>query len=154
MLRVTCIVLIILLTISCLSNAETIEVVYEDSRFTAFDNGVVRDTKTGLEWIAGPDRNTSWFEAKRWVESMNQKEVAGGGWRMPARKELRTLYKKRAGKRNMTPLLKTTGWWIWSGETKGSSSAWGFHFHSGQESWSSQDRFFHSLRAFAVRSQK
>ena len=55
------------------------EVKYID-RFIANKNGIVWDTKTGLEWIAGPDRNTTWYEAKRWVENLN---VAGGGWRMP-----------------------------------------------------------------------
>ncbi len=61
----------------------------QDDRFTAYDNGVVKDTETGFEWYAGPDKDTSWNEAKRWVESLN---VAGGGWRMPTRKELKALY--------------------------------------------------------------
>lgn len=30
-------------------------------------NGVVFDTKTGLEWLAGPDKNMTWYEAKRWA---------------------------------------------------------------------------------------
>ena len=154
MLRITFIALLILLAIPCLPNAETKEVTKEANRFAALDNGVVKDSKTGLEWIVGPDKNTSWFDAKKWVDSINKNEVAGGGWRMPTREELKSLYKKKAGKRNMTPLLKTTGWWIWSGDTEGTSSAWGFHFHSGQESRSSRDRFLHSLRAFAVRSPK
>ena len=81
-----------------------------DERFIANDNGTVEDTKTGLEWYAGPDKNTSLREAKSWVENLT---VADGGWRMPTRKELQTLYKKGAGGRNMTPLLKTTGWDIW-----------------------------------------
>ena len=96
-----------------------------DGTLLAYASGVVYDKKTGLEWFAGPDRDTTWNEAKAWVESLN---VAGGGWRMPTREELKTLYQKGAGTRNMTPLLKTTGWWVWSGETRDSSSAWGFHF--------------------------
>ena len=117
-------------------------------RFIAYDNGVVKDTETGLEWYAGPDKDTSWNEAKKWVESLN---VAGGGWRMPTRKELKSLYKMGVGKRNMTPLLKTTGWWVWSGETKDSSSSWGFGFGSGFESWDTHV-FTSDRRGFAVRS--
>ena len=124
----------------------------------AYGNGVVYDKNTGLEWIAGPDKDTSWNDAKKWVENLT---VSGGGWRMPTRKELKTLYKKGAGERNMTPLLKTTGWWVWSGETKDSSSAWGFDFYNGYEEWSSRaivywgGRDSSSIgRGFAVRSRR
>ena len=121
-----------------------------DGTLVAYATGVVYDKKTDLKWYAGPDRDTSWYEAKRWVENLN---VAGGGWRMPTRFELKALYKKDAGSRNMTSLLKTTGWWVWSGETKGSSTTWGFYFYGGYESWSSRD-FSKGRRGFAVRSRK
>lgn len=122
-----------------------------DGTLIAYATGVVYDEKTGLEWVTGPDRNTTWNEAKRWVESLN---VAGGGWRMPTRAELKSLYKKGAGSRNMTPLLKTTGWWVWSGETRYSSSAWGFFFNSGYEGWYYRGYSDYLLRGFAVRSRR
>jgi len=121
-----------------------------DGTVIAYATGVVYDKKTGLEWVAGPDRDTTWNKAKRWVENLN---VAGGGWRMPTITELKTLYKKGAGSRNMTPLLKTTGWWVWSGETKGSSSAWYFGFYLGNEYWGYRDRSY-TPRCFAVRSRR
>ncbi|NVM22642.1 MAG: DUF1566 domain-containing protein, partial [Desulfobacterales bacterium] len=127
------------------------EVTSRDGTLIAYATGVVRDTKTGLEWYAGPDKNTNWNEAKSWVENLT---VDGGGWRMPTRKELRSLYEKVAGTRNMTPLLKTTGWWVWSGETKGSSSAWFFYFRNGFENWSYRSTSYDGLRAFAVRSRR
>ncbi|MBC8466589.1 MAG: DUF1566 domain-containing protein [Deltaproteobacteria bacterium] len=121
-----------------------------DGIYVAYANGIVKDTKTGLEWKAGPDKNTTWNEARSWVQSLN---LDGGGWRMPTSDELRTLYKQGAGSRNMTPLLKTTGWWVWSGETKGSSSAWNFFFRDGgYRSWYRRERS-DSLRAFAVLSR-
>jgi hypothetical protein len=122
----------------------------ETTRLKALESEVFYDKNTGLEWLAGPDRNTNWTEAKKWVESLN---VAGGGWHMSTRKELKTLYKKRAGERNMTPLLKTTGWWVWSGETLGSSSAWSFNFSFGFEDWYSRDASY-NFRGFAVRSRR
>lgn len=121
-----------------------------DGTFTAYATGVVYDKNTGLEWYAGPDKSTTWNEAKKWVENLN---VAGGGWRMPTKQELKSLYKKGAGERNMTPLLKTTGWWVWSDETKGSSLAWFFPFHSGSKGWTSRNSSG-GIRCFAVRSRK
>jgi hypothetical protein len=183
MSRITYIVPIALLVISCISTAQTIYgqtkdlekdlktvskqaegidskeelkakwgegALLKNGTFILFDTRVVLDTKTAREWIAGPDKATDWYEAKSWVANLT---VAGGGWRMPTRRELKTLYNKGVGKRNMTPLLKTTGWWVWSGETKGSLSAWGFSFSSGFEYWYPRGPSFAS-RGFAVRSRK
>jgi len=121
-----------------------------DGSFIAYENGTVLDTKTGLEWYAGPDKDTDWNHAKSWVESLS---VDGRGWRMPSRKELAALYKKGAGTRNMTPLLKTTGWLVWTGETEGPSSAWLFYFNHGLATWI--PRFNpNEIRGFAVRSRR
>jgi len=120
-----------------------------DGVYEAYANGIVRDTKTGLEWKVGPDKDTDWNEARSWVQNLN---LDGGGWRMPTTDELITLYKKGAGSRNMTPLLKTTGWHVWSGETKGSSHAWFFHFYDGYGHWIPRDLSYNA-RAFAVRSR-
>ena len=72
---------------------------------------------------------------------------------MPTREELKTLYQKGAGSRNKTPLLETTGWWVWSGETK--DSAWAFGFGSGRglgETCGLRSGSYYG-RGFAVRSQ-
>ncbi len=118
-----------------------------DGRFVANDNGVVTDTKAGLEWFVGPDRDTTWYEAKSWAESLS---VDDGGWRLPTREELKSLYKQGAGTRNMSPLLKTTGEFVWSGELIGSSYAWGFCFGIGREYWPLCS-FSDTARGFAVR---
>jgi len=57
-------------------------------RFTVSQEGIITDTQTGLEWYVGPDRDTSWDQAQAWAFSL---KVAGGGWRLPALKELQTL---------------------------------------------------------------
>ncbi len=120
-----------------------------DGVYVAYANGIVKDTKTGLEWKVGPDKSTNWDQASSWVQSLN---LDGGGWRMPTMDELEGLYNRGAGSRNMTPLLETTGWWVWSGETKGSSNAWGFDFDDGGRSWYGRDDS-HTRRVFAVRSR-
>ncbi len=125
-----------------------LKVIDQDESFFKYDIGIVYDDKTGLEWYAGPNKKTTWYVAKRWVKNLS---VAGGGWRMPTRAELKTLYKKGAGSRNITPLLKTTGWYVWSGETKG-SSAWSFFFDGGYVYWGGRDDSY-GVRGFAVRSR-
>ena len=70
---------------------------------------------------------------------------------MPTIDELRGLYKKGTGDRNITPLLEMTGWYVWSRETKGSTYAW--VFYSGNGTRYSMNRFTTDTRAFAVRSR-
>ena len=123
----------------------------EAARLKMVESAVFYDKKTGLEWLAGPDKATNWYDAKKWVESLTA--VAGGGWRMPTMKELKALYKMGAGKRNMTPLLKTTGWQVWSGETMDSSAPWGFGFGSGFVALDNR-AFSSNRRGFAVRSRR
>jgi len=137
----------------------------EATRLKALESAVYYDENTNLEWLAGPDKPTNWYDAKRWVESLTA--VAGGGWRMPTLKELKTLYQK-GEKCNIKPFLKTTGCWVWSGETKDSSSAWSYDYFydpgssilsGGSGSGSdkvlfNQDYSTDSTRGFAVRSRK
>ena len=148
MSRITCIVIIVFLLIPCISNAETIKVVYEDNRFTAFNNGIVKDSQTDLEWIAGPDEYTSYDMAKNRVIRLNKKEFAGGGWRMPTIAELKTM------KGSVNSLFKITGWWIWSGETKGDSMVWFFLFDYNWIGFNYPSLYDHRLRGFAVRIRK
>ena len=122
----------------------------QDGNFCKYADGVVKDTSTGLEWLAGPDRHATWDEARSWVNNLT---VDGGGWRMPTIEELKTLYQKGAGTRNMTPLLETTGLWVWSDEIKDSSSAWGFYFNRGDKYWGFRSHSKHG-RGFAVRSRR
>jgi hypothetical protein len=123
-----------------------------DGVYIACANGIVKDTKTGLEWVAGPDRGMTKYEAEAWVESLN---VAGGGWRMPTTKELKELYQQNKGSRNMTPLLHTTGWAVWPSDEPFSL---GFSFSDGSLYFprtpvnpSLQSPIFQAVSAFAVR---
>lgn len=123
---------------------------FDFDRFVSDNNGVVLDTKANLEWLVGPDKDTNWHEAKEWVGSL------GNTWRMPTVDELETLYIEGLGTCNMTPLLKTTEWCVWSGETKkeedGTSSAWVFSFNFNIGKWNWCNRIY-CVRGFAVRSR-
>ncbi len=99
-------------------------------RFHPQTSGTVLDQATGLEWYAGKDIQTTWDEAEQWVSSLG---LNGGGWRMPTVKELKAIYEQGKGTRNMPPGLRTTGWFIWSGEqVPGEPAARGFDFSHAQ----------------------
>jgi hypothetical protein len=119
-----------------------------DGIYVAFTNGIIKDTKTGLEWVAGPDKNTNWHNARAWIKNLT---LEGGGWRMPTKDEIKGLYKPGAGPSNKTSLFKNAAWWVWAGETKGSSQAWIFYFSGGYGYWLDRNTG-DNLRAFAVRS--
>ena len=121
-------------------------------RFIKNQHGVVLDTKTGLEWIVGPDYEMSWFDARIWVRRL---AVDGGDWRLPTTEELKSIYIKGEGTHNMTPLLKMTGKWVWANRND-PWQAWDFtvgrtaetHYIDPWDSLSSLSR------AFGVRSRK
>ena len=101
--------------------------VRKDGQYVAYANGVVKDTKTGLEWRGGADRDMNWYEARRWI-----REKFGGFWRMPTMDQLESLYQSG---RDMTPLLKTTRSYVWSSEKAGvwNADAWCFDFRDGSK---------------------
>ena len=125
---------------------EESQIIDQDEHYVKFANGVVYDSKTGLEWIAGPGKNMSWDEAKEWAKDL---EAGGSGWRMPTGKEFETLYQEGKGKRNITRLLETEAWWVWSAEHDDSLSSSLFDFSRGTRDWRSR-----TPRAYAVRTRK
>jgi hypothetical protein len=151
MIRLCLRVLVTILLIASLSNAaDKAKVIAKDGHYVSYENGVVYDEKANIEWLAGPDKFVTWDEAKAWVESLT---VDGGGWRMPKKDELKSLYKKGVGERNMTPLFKITGWRVWSNETEGESAAWYFNFMDGDYTWGPRESEGNP-RVFAVRIRK
>ena len=120
--------------------------------FGVSDDGVITDFITGLEWMAGPDDDTTWDAAKAWCSNLS---VAGGGWRMPNRAELKALYDNGFGKKRLASIFKTTVWGVWSGEQFESSKAGQFRFQGGIEGWTTRSPEISSYgRAMAVRSPK
>jgi hypothetical protein len=110
----------------------------------------VFDSDNGLEWFVGPDKKTTWDQAKAWCDSL---PVGGGGWRMPTRDDLETLNIKNLDDKNIAPAFKSAGWWVWSGEHYDSSSAWHFPFPDGREH-DFDPNYSGNIRAFAVRTRK
>ncbi|RJP87697.1 MAG: DUF1566 domain-containing protein [Desulfobacteraceae bacterium] len=118
--------------------------------FAVSGDGVITDFTSGLEWMGGPDEDTNWDAAQAWCLNLS---VAGGGWRMPTRTELNTLYNNGFGKRNLTSIFKKTVWGVWSGEHLNNEKACDFDFTTGLEAWRLRTTADYE-RAFAVRSPK
>ncbi len=125
------------------------EIVERDGRYVAYGNGVVCDCYTKLEWLVGPDRDTSWDEALAWVEGLNR-GGGGGGWGMPSLALLRGLYRKNLRHDLLSPLFRIEPTDVWSCERKDDVSAWAFNFMPGNTFWTCKT-LSRRFRAFAVR---
>jgi len=133
--------------------AREAHIITEHGRF-AYEADVVTDYLTNLQWRVGPDCGTDWNEANGWVDGLE------GNWRMPTRAELHELY--LAGVRDGDwGYFQNIDAWVWSGEPRGTSSAWYFDFNLGQSDWLYRDggaegwgfrNFDDDLRAFAIRA--
>lgn len=123
------------------------EIVERDGRYVAYGIGVICDCYTKLEWVVGPDRDTSWDEALSWVESLNS---GGGMWAMPSLELLRGLYRKNLRKNELSPLFRIEPTDVWSCEVKDEASAWAFNFIPGNTFWTYRT-MSKRFRAFAVR---
>lgn len=119
------------------------------SRFSFYPNGIVKDTLNGLEWFPAPDKDTSWEEARSWVNGL---EIDGGGWRQPTMDELKSVYKKGVYGRYPPPFYKTSGWYIWSGENQNQVGSFYFQ-HTIWQKRSKNNTVSKNMRAAAVRGQ-
>ena len=103
-----------------------------DRRFTAYDDGTVLDTKTGLMWAAKDNgKDINWKNAKKYCENYQ-----GGGysdWRMPAIDELEELYDGNAAGYESecglhvylrTKLIHLTCYCPWASNTNSSFAPW------------------------------
>jgi hypothetical protein len=118
--------------------------------FVVYDSGNILDRQTGLEWIFGPDKNTTWNEAKSWVETLNTDDER---WRMPTIEELKTFHQNLAGARDKATVLDTSGLYVWSGENQGAENTFSkiSLFNCGISSTCCDS--FKKTRCFAVRSK-
>ncbi len=88
------------------------DVVARDGDFVAYYNGVVKDTKTGLEWYSEPNKAVIWRNARTWAAELS---IDGGGWRLPTEAELRALRQPDNRPNYITPLIKiySTRAFVW-----------------------------------------
>jgi Protein of unknown function (DUF1566) len=127
------------------------EIVARDGRYVAYENRVVCDCFSGLEWLPGPDRDMSWEEGYNWAKGLS---TGGGGWRLPTLEELRGLYKKNKRGDNISPVFAICSTDVWScEETQDAASAWGFNFLPGNQ-FRTYKTYSSRFRVMAVRPRK
>ena len=91
----------------------------EPRRFATVGDGVVLDSRTGLEWTSRDYlASLAWDDADRYCRELSRGER--GGWRLPEIGELRILYDKQAdqgcGDRRcrLDPAISLAGPYVWS----------------------------------------
>jgi hypothetical protein len=102
-----------------------------DTGFIDLGNGVLEDTKTGLEWTQSDNGSAiTWNDAKGYCESKT------GGWRLPNVDELAAIYSEGEKRGDTTqcagytckvsPLFHLSAYWHWSGTRvdESGSDAW------------------------------
>jgi hypothetical protein len=136
-----------------------------DSKFIAYNDGTVLDTRTRLMWAAKDNGDgINWSDAKSYCANYR-----GGGytdWRLPAQDELVGLYDKAKTYKSacnfsyelfgcrvhLTELIRLTCNFIWASETRDSKATY-FDFYSGNWGWSNKSAFG-LQRVLPVRSDK
>lgn len=120
-----------------------------DPRFRDNKDGTVTDLKTNLMWkkidlYQEKKVWSSWDESQKLIESFNKEAYASySDWRLPTRKELRSLYdeeKKVPWKYYWTenvihidPIFGYSHCCFWSSELYKDKYAWGFNYIGGKE---------------------
>jgi hypothetical protein len=125
--------------VSCAGSGQDAEhavgLAWPEPRFREASEEVVLDRLTGLEWTknANPaDFPLTWDEALDFVEGMNRERTFGGGWRMPNRRELRSLISHGARRPALPAEAPFTGLlqnWYWTSTTSARATAYAWYLH-------------------------
>ena len=114
------------------------------------EGGVIEDTRLGLQWDPVPDRAMNHYEAEKYARNLS---LAGGGWRLPTRAELTSLYDtSKPG--NADTIFGVDNKLVWTSELDGVSYAWYFNFNDGYEHSRTRDFSNTDVRVLTVRSQR
>ena len=73
---------------SNISSSSTSNVVRRDGTYVFYDNNIIEDTITGLQWVLIIDRKLTSERASSWAANLS---LDGGGWHLPTRNQLETL---------------------------------------------------------------
>jgi formylglycine-generating enzyme required for sulfatase activity/tRNA A-37 threonylcarbamoyl transferase component Bud32 len=93
-----------------------------------YDNGTIWDTRTGLEWIVGPDEGTSFLEATKWLEKRNGKYRFSRQWRLPTDNEMQTICNRR---KSLPAFFKTSGLYVWCYKRPSATEVWIYDLKNG-----------------------
>lgn len=118
------------------------------------EDGVIYDSKLGLEWAPSNGQVLNHYQAEGYARDLS---LAGGGWRLPTRAELKSLYdKSKPG--NVDPVFNVGEKWVWTSELYNEipslPCAVGFFFYDGEVKAGDRanEKRPDNRRALAVRS--
>lgn len=103
-------------------------VVAWDGRFIAYDNGTVKDTKTGLMWAAR-DGGEAIGEGDLKSYLSNCRVGGFADWRVPTIDELETIYDEGTENErgyHLTKLIDLADEWVWGLDTRNLATRFGF----------------------------
>jgi hypothetical protein len=121
-----------------------------------YPNGIIYDSKTNLEWYVGYRLAITWNLGKRWAES---EKLDQGGWRLPTRFELGSLYSEGTGDYNIDPVFDfefhepSDLILIVSSETRGESEGCIYGFNNKYD-FINRDAQFNNVFTLWVRTRK
>jgi hypothetical protein len=132
------------------------------TRYSLTDCGSIMDRRTQLEWYIGPDVNTSWESANKWVRSLVE---CAGGWTIPTNDQLKTLFdlgytagtgyytRGKYWPAHIDPAFSQIGdgSWVWTRGTPDAQGAPAFNFNQGVSVRLQPTPREFTVRTFAVR---
>ena len=119
-------------------------------RATLSSDGVITDSRSGLQWVPAPGSSMTWFDATRYAETL---AIGGGGWRLPTRLELGDIYDE-SYEGHADPLLLIDRNWVWTSEISATEEAWFFNFENKYEGTHPREWLLTRGRVLAVRPVK
>lgn len=132
----------------------------QDKRFCDIGTAIILDRETDLQWMAGPDKATTWQKAKVWIEKLTSEESDLNwhmptklDWRMPTKAELKKLFNHSPDSplepfKKFQKIFKTIGDFVWTLEEEG-NEVWVVSLE-GAESKESKNDDGTAYRVFAV----
>jgi predicted heme/steroid binding protein len=99
-----------------------------DGRFIAYDNGTVKDTRTGLMWAA-KDGGKAIEEADLKTYFNNYRAGGYDDWRIPTIAELEEIYDEGTENKHgyhLTELIDLAGEWVWGLDGRDLAISFGF----------------------------
>jgi len=103
-------------------------VIAYDGRFIAYDNGTVKDGKTGLMWAA-KDGGKAIDEADLKTYFDNYRTGGYDDWRIPTIDELEEIYDEGIENKHgyhLTKLIDLAGEWVWGSDSRDLAISFGF----------------------------
>ena len=116
----------------------------------SLEGRVIEDLRLDLQWAPANGQSMNHYDAEKYAQNLS---LAGGGWRLPTKAELKSLYDtSKPG--NADPVFNINRNWVWTSELKDSSLAWFFDFNNGHEGTGYRDYSGNKGRVLVVRSRR